>query len=51
MHFAKEISTKVLFMSDGLIVEEGTPEEIFTNPKEEKTRAFLKRMIAREEEA
>ena len=51
MHFAKEISTKVLFMSDGLIVEEGTPEEIFTHPKEEKTKSFLKRMIAREEEA
>ncbi len=45
MHFAREIATKVLFMSDGLIEEEGTPEEIFVHPQKEKTRAFLKRML------
>ncbi len=45
MHFAREISTKVLFMSDGLIEEEGTPEDIFAHPQKEKTRAFLKRML------
>ncbi len=45
MHFAREISTKVLFMSDGFIEEEGTPEEIFAHPQKEKTRAFLKRML------
>ncbi len=44
MHFAREIATKVLFMSDGLIEEEGTPEDIFVHPQKEKTRAFLKRM-------
>lgn len=51
MHFAEEISSKVLFMSDGLIVEEGSPEEIFHRPKEERTRNFLKRMLAREKNA
>ena len=45
MHFAREIATKVLFMSDGLIEEEGTPEDIFAHPQKEKTRAFLKRML------
>lgn len=44
MHFAREIATKVLFMSDGLIEEEGTAEDIFVHPQKEKTRAFLKRM-------
>ena len=36
MHFAREVSSKVVFMSDGLVVEEGTPEDLFTHPKEEK---------------
>lgn len=42
MQFAKEISDKVIFMSDGVIEEEGTPKQIFENPVGEKTRAFLK---------
>ena len=45
MHFAREIATKVIFMSDGFIEEEGTPEQIFVHPQKEKTRAFLKRML------
>ena len=42
MQFAKEISDKVIFMSDGVIEEEGTPKQIFENPVGEKTRAYLK---------
>lgn len=41
MHFVKNISTKVIFMEDGLIVEEGSPEDIFDNPKEKRTKEFL----------
>ena len=41
MEFARAISDKVIFMADGVIAEEGTPEQIFTNPQNEKTRAFL----------
>lgn len=51
MHFAEQISTKVLFMADGYVVEEGPPAEIFHHPKEEKTRQFLHRMLEREQEA
>ena len=49
MHFAQEVSSKVVFMSHGEVVEEGSPDEIFVNPKEEKTRQFLQRMLKREE--
>lgn len=49
MHFAKEVSSKVVFMSDGRVVEEGSPDDIFVHPKEEKTRQFLQRMLKREE--
>ena len=40
--FAREVSSKVVFMADGVIVEEGKPEEFFASPKEEKTREFLR---------
>lgn len=43
MKFAKEVSTKVLFLDKGIILEGGTPEEVFDNPKEERTKEFLKR--------
>ena len=49
MHFAKEVSSKVVFMSEGRVVEEGSPDDIFVHPKEEKTRQFLQRMLKREE--
>ena len=49
MHVAREVSSKVVFMSDGLVVEEGTPEDLFTHPKEEKTQQFLQRMLKRDE--
>lgn len=45
MGFAKEVANRVVFMDKGVIVEEGTPKEIFENPKEERTREFLKRYI------
>jgi L-cystine transport system ATP-binding protein len=44
MSFAREVSNRVLFMDGGLIVEEGSPLEIFNAPKEERTRRFLKRI-------
>ena len=50
MHFAQEVSNKVVFMSGGEITEEGRPEEIFRHPKHEKTQAFLQRMLSREKE-
>jgi len=41
MNFAKAISDRVIFMADGYIIEEGTPSEVFDNPKNERTRQFL----------
>lgn len=43
MGFAKEVADKVIFMDGGKIVEDGKPEDIFTNPKEERTKAFWKK--------
>ena len=45
MDFARDVASKVIFMDKGVIVEEGTPEEIFTRPKEERTAQFLKRIL------
>jgi polar amino acid transport system ATP-binding protein len=45
MSFAKEVADKVCFLDAGVICEEGTPEEIFSAPKEERTREFLGRII------
>ena len=42
MEFAKNVSDKIIFMADGVIEDMGTPNEIFTNPKSEKTKAFFK---------
>ena len=44
MQFAREVSDHVIFMDDGLIVEEGTPEEVLINPQHERTQAFLARV-------
>ena len=41
MGFARAVSDKIIFMADGVIEETGTPEEVFDNPKSEKTKAFL----------
>ena len=43
MDFAKEVSDRVIFMDDGVILEEGTPDDIFTNPKYDRTKQFLRR--------
>lgn len=43
MSFAKEIADRIVFMDDGRIIEEGTPEKIFSNPQNERTRRFLER--------
>lgn len=45
MEFARHVADKVVFFADGVIEEEGTPEEIFTNPKSPKTAAFLKHSV------
>ena len=45
MGFAREVADRVIFMDEGLIVEEGTPEEIFGNPKEERTIGFLNKVL------
>lgn len=45
MGFASEVADRVVFMDQGVIAEEGTPEEIFNNPKQERTREFLKRIL------
>jgi len=46
MAFARDISSRVLFMNDGIILESGTPREIFNEPKNERTREFLSRFFA-----
>lgn len=45
MGFAREVGDRVIFMDGGLIVEEGTPEEIFNNPKEERTKTFISKIL------
>ena len=47
MAFARDVSTHVVYMADGVICEEGTPEDIFEHPKKEKTVEFLKRFNER----
>ena len=44
MRFARDVSTRVFYMDEGVIYEEGSPEQIFENPKKEKTRRFIKRL-------
>ena len=47
MAFARDVSTHVVFMADGIICEEGKPEEVLAAPKQQRTRAFLSRFMAR----
>jgi L-cystine transport system ATP-binding protein len=44
MGFARDVANRVVFMNEGVIVEEGAPSELFTDPREERTRQFLKRL-------
>ncbi|WP_079507531.1 amino acid ABC transporter ATP-binding protein [Mesobacillus jeotgali] len=46
MEFAKEVSDRVVFMDKGVIAEEGTPEQIFNDPQQDRTREFLKRTLS-----
>jgi ABC-type polar amino acid transport system ATPase subunit len=46
MQFARDVSDRVVFISDGVIVEEGDPEEIFKQPKHERTKQFLERVLS-----
>ena len=43
--FAREVADRVIFMDGGVIVEQGNPEDVLVHPKEERTRAFLKRVL------
>ena len=45
MGFAKEVADRVLFMDEGYIIEQGTPDEIFSHPKEERTKNFLSKVL------
>ena len=45
MGFAKEVGTRVLFMDEGQILEEGTPEEVFDHPQNERTQSFLSKIL------
>ncbi|MBO1199178.1 amino acid ABC transporter ATP-binding protein [Staphylococcus simiae] len=45
MNFAKDVSDKVIFMADGVVVESGTPIQIFENPQHERTQNFLSRVL------
>jgi len=45
MGFAREVADRVIFMCDGAIEEEGTPEEIFSNPKGIRTKQFLQSIL------
>ncbi len=45
MSFAREVGSRLLFMDEGVIAEQGDPKEIFSNPKNERTKTFLKRVL------
>ncbi len=45
MGFAKEVATRVMFIDEGVVKEQGTPEEIFENPKDERLKAFLSKVL------
>ena len=45
MGFAKEVSDRVLFIDGGVIAEEGTPDEVFNHPKNERTKEFLSQVL------
>ena len=46
MEFARDVSHRVIFMDKGIVAEEGKPEDLFTNPKEERTKEFLQRYLS-----
>ena len=48
MGFARDVAERVIFMDDGVILEEGKPENLFLHPKEERTREFLERILQKQ---
>ena len=48
MGFARDVSDQVVFMSDGVITEQGTPQQIFNDPQKEKTKKFLRNFRSNE---
>jgi len=50
MEFARNVANRVIFMEDGVVVEEGSAEEVLSDPKQEATRRFLRRILRKEEE-
>ncbi|MBQ2509423.1 MAG: amino acid ABC transporter ATP-binding protein [Erysipelotrichaceae bacterium] len=50
MEFARNVADRVIFMEDGVVVEEGNAQEVLSDPKEEATRRFLRRILRKEEE-
>ena len=45
MGFAREVGTRLLFMDQGIIMEQGKPEDVFSNPQNERTQAFLSKVL------
>lgn len=45
MGFAREVADRVIFMADGIIVEDGTPEQLFGDPQNDRTKAFLRSIL------
>jgi general L-amino acid transport system ATP-binding protein len=45
MSFAREVADRMIFFDQGQIVEQGTPEQIFTDPKEDRTKLFLSQIL------
>ena len=45
MAFAQDVANQVIFMDEGVVVEDGTPGEVFSHPKNERTKQFLARII------
>ena len=50
MEFARNVANRVIFMEDGVVVEEGNAEEVLSNPKQDATKRFLRRILRKEEE-
>ena len=48
MSFAESVANEVIFMDDGVVVEKGTPKEIFSRPKDPRTEQFLRRIIRKD---
>lgn len=44
MRFARDVSTRIFYMDQGIVYEQGTPEQIFENPQQERTRIFINRI-------